>query len=221
MHVELGLCRSAQLTTKLHHLSITSRYSQYLPNRPYNVLEYWSSHQLPNEFESSIAKVSIWVLGGSSVLKLLRARADSQCLKVLAGSMEVWGIGSIISLILLSSTIVSAITSTQYDIERTSRLVKNLSGSFRALERKLDIYRGAVEPLAKSAKHSSHYLSLRSDLEAACRQFNGLILRIDAICIGQTNHGDTCARLIKRCQLDDIRIEPAFWKLQKWTMVSI
>jgi hypothetical protein len=156
--------------------------------------------------------------------------------------------GNIISFLSVSSSLFGAVTSTQYDIERISRSVKDILEDVRAVEHKVNIYRDAVGSLEKSAELSRHYVCLGSEMDATCRQISGSkfslpqrlvdlarggsdnsrgyldgsrMLWIDAIRIDQNKDGDTCAGLKNLCRMDDIRLDPAFWRLQRWTMVSI
>jgi hypothetical protein len=135
---------------------------------------------------------------------------------------------SCLAVVSFASKTMSALVSTLYDIERTSRSLEGLAGTLQEIERTLEACQNTVEGRVERSVECPSILSLHSEVFATCQQLsrswqymeqklpkNNMGRRDDTKALAET-----CIRLIQSWQSSDMSVEPIFWKLQRWTMVS-
>jgi hypothetical protein len=131
-------------------------------------------------------------------------------------------VAGVASLISLSNAVIS----TQYDILRAMRSSTERIGR---LGKAIEIYEDTLKNLADKLDTCARMLSIRSDDVSTCRQlvrskeFQGW-MTVKADSRGwevTTPFKETCVSLMQCVQSEGSRTDPAFWKLQKWIMVSV
>jgi hypothetical protein len=141
---------------------------------------------------------------------------------------------SIVSMAVSVVSLCNAAISTLYDIDRArrsytelNRELNNLRDSFQEFEQTLEIHNDVLEHLGGRPVTCERMLSLQSDVLSKCWQLvvpkepQRWMLRDDSRGWKNTrNFEEICAKMMHCVRSDGIRTEPAFWRLQRWIMVS-